>query len=311
MNQTDDVDGFLYEDIAFARSVNMSDEEFLLNSHAFIQYCSVQDNNNNDDEDDEDDEDDDDDDDDNDDDENEPFIDEKMSYVIDAWAELGYKYFYQNHNAKQALECYTREKELSLINSKLPSTYFNPLIGSCSERMGDIYASKNDIEKALALYNEALDLSRKETFVNNAMAAARCMCKIGRYNPNHEPELFHDAFKDLIYGYGKPYTRDTIGKCYVYLARSLQRCERYQQALKYAKQAISIFLPDPLLLERLIDDCCQLLIELHQSINNSNDNVPTKEKLLSDRISSNDEQIKAMLQTTLEELKSELENKTR
>jgi tetratricopeptide (TPR) repeat protein len=266
----------------------MSDEEFLRNSRAFIQYCSTYDNNHDDDE---------------------SFIDEKTSYVIDAWAELGYKYFYQNHNAKQALECYTREKELSLTDSKSPSAYFNPLIGSCSERMGDIYASNNDTEKALTLYKEALDLSRRETFVNNIMTAARCMCKIGCYNPNHEPKIFHDAFKDLIYGYGKPYTRDTIGKCYVYLARSLQRCERYQEALKYAKQAISIFLPDPLLLERLIDDCCQLIIELHRSINSSNDNVPTKEKLLSDRISLNDEQIKTMLQTTLEELKSETENK--
>jgi len=135
------------------------------------------------------------------------------------------------------------------------------------------------------------------------------MCKIGCYSITHEPGIFHRAFQQLIYGYGKPYTRDTIGKCYVYLSRSLQRCERHQQALKYAKQAISIFLPDPLLLERLIDHCCQLLIELHKSINNDNDNIPTKEKLLNDRISVNDEQIKNMLQTTLEELKSELDNK--
>jgi tetratricopeptide (TPR) repeat protein len=292
MDRTNDPDNFLYEDIAFARSVNMSDQAFLQNSHAFLQYCSTSTNDNNDD-----------------DDETDLLIDERISYIIDAWAELGYKYFYQNHDAKQALDCYAREKELSLTASKSQSSYFNPLIGSCSERMGDVYVSTNEIEKALTLYKEALDLSMQETFVNNVMTAARCMCKIGRYSPNHEPEIFHRAFLHLIYGYGKPYTRDTIGKCYVNLSRSLQRCEQHQQALKYAKQALSIFLPDPLLLERLIDNCCQLIIELYRSINSDDINMLTKEEILNDRVSLNDEQIKHMLQTTLEELKSGLDNK--
>ena len=286
MNRTDDADNFLYEDIAFARTADMSDQSFLQNSRAFLEYCSTTDSH-------------------GDGDETEFFIDERVSEVIDAWAELGYKYFYQIQDPKQALDCYTRERELSVAATTSPCHYFHPLIGSCAERMGDVYASENDIEKALTLYQEALDLSMQATFISNLTTAARCMCKIGRYSPSHDPEIFYRAFQNLIHGYGKPYTRDTIGKCYVHLARSLQRCQRYEQALKYAKQALSIFLPDPLLLERLIEDCCQLIIELHQ-INND---TPTKEQLLNDRSTLDDEQIKAMLQMTLEELKNELQNK--
>jgi tetratricopeptide (TPR) repeat protein len=286
MEQTDDEDNFLYEDIVFARTSHMSDQAFLQNSHAFLQYCCTSD-----------------------DDETELFIDERISYIIDAWAELGYKYFYQNHNAEQALVCYAREKELTLASPQASSSYFHPLIGSCSERVGDVYASKNDIEKALTLYNEALDLSRQRRFLINVMTAARCMCKIGLFSPNHDPGIFHRAFLHLIQGYEKSYTQDTIGKCYVCLSRSLQRCERYEQAVKYANQALFIFVPNPLLLERLIDDCYQLLIELYRSINGNSDNVPTKDELLNDRMSVNDEEIKNILQTTLDELKSELDNK--
>jgi tetratricopeptide (TPR) repeat protein len=269
---------------------------YLKNSYEFLHYCSSYDDNEDDDDDDYEDE-------------SELYVNSRISYIIDAWAELGYRYFYQLHNPQQALDCYTREKDLSLTDSKSQSCYFNPLLGSYSERMGDVYASKNDIEQALILYKEALDLSMQETFVNNAITAARCMCKIGRYNPKHDPETFYHAFKYLICGYGKPYTQDTIGKCYVYLSRSLQRNERYEEAFKYAKQAISVFLPDPLLLERLIDGCCELLRELHESINKDNAHVLTKEELLKDRISLNDEKIKSMLETTLEELKNELDNK--
>lgn len=290
MNRAKDVDNFLYEDIAFARTTDTSDQVFLQNSRDFLEYCSAYDN----------------DDDDDDDDETDLFIDEKVSVVINAWAELGYKYFYQMQDTKQALDCYTREKELSSATGESQSRYFHPLIGSCLERMGDVYASEKDTEKALTLYQGALDLSIQEEFVINFVTVARCMCKIGRYNANHEPDIFHRAFENLIYGYSKPYTRDSIGKCYVQLARSLQRCQRYEQALKYAKQAFPIFLPDPLLLERLIDDCCQLIIELHHTINNDDNNMPTKEHLLSDRKTLNDEQIKAILQTTLEELENEL-----
>jgi tetratricopeptide (TPR) repeat protein len=289
MEQTDDQDNFLYEDIAFARSNHMSDQPFLQNSHGFLQYCCTFD-----------------------DDETESFIDERIEYIIDAWAELGYRYFYQYHNAEQALVCYVREKELTLASSQSSSSlssYFHPLLGSCSERTADVYASKNDIEKALTLYNEALDLSRKHAFLTNVMTAARCTCKIARYSQCHDPEIFHRAFQNLIQGYQKPYTRDTIGKCYVCLSRSLQRCERYEQAAKYAKQALSIFVPNPLLLEQLINDCCQLLIELYRSINGNSDNVPTKDELLNDRISLNDEEIEKMLQTTLNELKNELDSK--
>jgi hypothetical protein len=67
--------------------------------------------------------------------------------------------------------------------------------------------------------------------------------------------------------------------------------------------------PNPLLLEQLINDCCQLLIELYRSINGNSDNVPTKDELLNDRISLNDEEIEKMLQTTLNELKNELDSK--
>ncbi|CAF3679041.1 unnamed protein product [Rotaria socialis] len=286
MQQTDDQDNFLYEDIVFARTSHMSDQVFLENSHAFLQYCCA-----------------------NDGDEKELFIVERISYIVDAWAELGYKYFYQNHNAEDALVCYDREKELTLASPNSSSSYFHPLLGSCSERVGDVYASKNDIEKALSLYNEALDLSKQSRFLINVMTAARCACKIGRYSPNHDPEIFHRAFLNLIQGYGKPYTQDTIGKCYVCLSQSLQRCERYEEAVKYAKQALLIFPVNPLLLERLIDDCFKLLIELHRSINSNNDNVPTKDELLNDRKSLNDEEIKVILQTTLDALKSELDNK--
>lgn len=289
MNRTDDADNFLYEDIDFARTADMPDQLFLENSRGFLQYCSTNDSDGDDD----------------DEGETELFIDERVSEVIDAWATLGYKYFYQLQDPNQALDCYTREKELSAAVTTSSCHYFQPLIGSCAERMGDVYASKNDIEKALTLYHEALDLSMQGTFISNLTTAARCMCKIGRYRADHDPEIFHRAFQNLIHGYGKPYTRDTIGKCYVHLVRSLQRCQRYEQALTYAKQAISIFLPDPLLLERLIDDCCQLIIELHQT----NTAAPTKEQLLNDRLTLDDEQIKAILQMTLNELKNELENK--
>ncbi len=292
MDRTNDTDNFLHEDIAFARSNAMTDQVFLQNSHAFLQYCSNYD-----------------DDDDDDDDEEELSVDERVTYVIDAWAELGYRYFYQNRDTKNALDCYMREKELSVASSGSQSSCFNPLIGSCSERMADVYTLVNDIEKALVLYQEALDLSLQETFVNNVMTAARCMCKIGSYRPNHDSEIFHRAFQQLLCGYAKPYARDTIGKCYMYLAESLQRCKRYQQASKYAKQAISIFLPDPLLLEHLIEKCCQLVLELYRSINSDSTDVPTKEDILKDRLSLDDEQIKNMLQTTVDELKSELDNK--
>jgi tetratricopeptide (TPR) repeat protein len=286
MDQTDDEDSFLYENIVFARANHMSEQTVLQSSRAFLQYCSTFD-----------------------DDEMESFIDEKISYIIDAWAELGYRYFYQYHDTEQALLCYEREKELSLTSSQSQSSYFNPLLGSCAERMADVYASNKDTEKALTLYKEALDVTRHDTFAIHVMTAARCMCKIGLYSCNYDPENFHLAFQHLIQGYGKPYGRDTIGKCYVFLARSLQCCERYEQAAKYAKQALSIFLPDPLLLERLIDDCCQLSVELHLSINGDSNNVPTKYELLNNRISLSDEEIKDMLQTTLDELKNELDNK--
>ncbi|CAF3740449.1 unnamed protein product [Rotaria sp. Silwood1] len=201
MDQTGDEDNFLYEDIAFARANHMSEQTILQNSRAFLQYCCTFG-----------------------DDETKLFIDERISYIIDAWAELGYRYFYQYHDTEQALLCYQREKELSIASSESKSFYFNPLLGSSAERMADVYASNNDIEKALTLYKEALDLSKRDTFAINAMTAARCMCKIGRYSIKYDPENFHLAFQHLIQGYGKPYCRDTIGKCYVCLSRSLQRC---------------------------------------------------------------------------------------
>ncbi|CAF4541187.1 unnamed protein product [Rotaria socialis] len=92
--------------------------------------------------------------------------------------------------------------------------------------MGDVYTSMNDLEKALGLYKEALNLSMEDIFVNNAMTTARCMCKIGRYSSIHQSKRFNRAFQHVIHGYGKPYTKDTIEKCYVCLARSLQRCAR-------------------------------------------------------------------------------------
>ncbi|UJR12144.1 hypothetical protein I4U23_016321 [Adineta vaga] len=288
MDRTEDVDSFLYEDIALARSDTMTDEAFLQNSYAFLQYCSTYNDDGGDG-----------------DEEEELFIDNRVSYVIDAWAELGYRYFYQNHDTKHALDCYMHEQKLSVTNSRSKSPYFNSLIGSCSERMGDVYASENDVEKALKLYQEALDLALQEKFAINWITAARCMCKIGRYRPSHEYEIFYRAFQYLLYGYGKPYIRDTIGKCYMCLSQSLQRYERYQEALKYVKQAISIFLPDPLLLEPLIEKCCQLVIELYRSANNDNTSPPTKEDVLKDRVLLDDEQIKNMLQMTMDELESE------
>ncbi|CAF3857564.1 unnamed protein product [Rotaria magnacalcarata] len=231
IDQTGDMDAFLYEDILFARPDGISDIVFLENSYAFLDYCSAYD-----------------------DDENELSIDERSSYIIDAWDEFGYKHFYQNQNTEKALVCYIREKELP-VTSQSSSSYFNPLLGSCSERMGDVYASMNDLEKASSLFKEALNLSMEETFVINVMTTASA---------------------------------------------------RYEQAVNYAKQALSIVLPDPLLLERLIDDCCLLLIELHQSINGNNDKLPPNEEFLKDRISLNDEQIKTMLQMTVEDLSSKL-----
>lgn len=286
MEQSDDRDAFLYEDIAFARCDDMSDSLFLENSYGFLEYCSAYD----------------------DDDADEDFmLDDRITYIIDAWGELGYKYFYQNPDLEQALVCYKRERDLSLATQSHLS-YSSPLIGSCSERMGDVYATKNDFEQALTLYREALEISMAATFVNNVMATGRCMCKIGRYNSTHEPEVFHRAFQHLIHGYWKPYSRDTVGKCYVYLAQSLQRCIRYLEALKYAKLALSIFQFDPLLLEPLIEDCCLLVIELSRSINDDHNSIPTKEELLNCRISLTDEKVKEALQMTLDELNQELNN---
>ncbi|CAF3385934.1 unnamed protein product [Rotaria socialis] len=202
MNQTGDMDAFLYEDILFARLDGISDIVFLENSYAFRDYYSSYD-----------------------DDENELSIDQRSSYIIDAWGEFVYKHFYQNQNTEKALICYIRKKELS-VTPQSSSSYFNPLLGSYSERMGDVYTSMNDLEKALGLYKEALNLSMEDIFVNNAMTTARCMCKIGRYSSIHQSKRFNRAFQHVIHGYGKPYTKDTIEKCYVCLARSLQRCAR-------------------------------------------------------------------------------------
>jgi tetratricopeptide (TPR) repeat protein len=167
MNQTDDEDNFFYEDIAFSRANHMSEQTVLQTTREFLAYCSTSD-----------------------DDETKLYIDDRISYIIDAWAELGYIYFYQCYDTEQALLCYEREKELSLASSQSPSYYFHPLLGSCTERMADVYASNKDIEKALTLYKEALDLSRHNAFAINVMTAARCMCKIGRYSLNYDPELF-------------------------------------------------------------------------------------------------------------------------
>lgn len=297
LDRTEDMDNFLYEDITFARSTNMSDSVFFENAYAFLDYCSTYYINNNDC-----------DNDDDDDNETSVLDTDNLSYVIDAWAELGYKYFYQIHDCKQALNCYEREKQLSLIISASPSSCFNPLIGSCSERTGDVYVSLSETEKALTLYQEAQDIALKTQFHIHIMTAARCMCKIGLYNSQHQPNIFRQAFQLLIDGFGKSYTLDTIGKCYMCLSRSLQRCEQYELAMKYAKHALSIFQPDPLLLEKLIDDCCQLIVELHRYLNNDSINIVTKEDILNDRVSLNDEQIRNVLKMTFEELNSTLDN---
>lgn len=55
----------------------------------------------------------------------------------------------------------------------------------------------------------------------------------------------------------------------MHLSRSLERCKRYQVALKYAQQALSIFTRDPLMLERLVDRCYEWIISL-QRLNSGN-----------------------------------------
>lgn len=296
MDRTDDTDNFLYEDIVFDRFNTMREEDYFKTSRGFLEYCS-----NYDDDDFQDDSDDD----------NELFVNQRMERVIDAWAELGYRYFYQLGDSTQALECFTREKELLDNNSSIASANWNPLVGSCAERMGDVYAYQNELEKALAMYREARNASMKDTFVVNLIVTARCMCKIGWCNPQYDPSIFRDAFQYLLNGCGKPYARDTIGKCYMYLSRSLERCKQYKVAVKYAQQARSIFTRDPLMLERLVDRCHEWIISLQRlnSDNQVNNNVPIETDCQRDLSPVTDDEMKRMLQITLNELTTEYENK--
>ena len=163
MDQIEEKDNFLYEDIVFARSDGMTDQDYFKTCRGFLEYCSKCEDDDFQDDSDSDDE---------------MFVNESMECVIDAWGELGYRYFYQLGDDAQALECFTREKELSKSSSLMESLNSNPLLGSHLERMADIYASRNDSEKALQLYQEALEISLKSPFVVNRMATARCMCKI-------------------------------------------------------------------------------------------------------------------------------------
>lgn len=289
MDQTGDKDNFLYEDIVFARSNSMTDKDYFKTSREFLEYCSGC-------------EDDDFQDDSDDDSDDEMFVNEKMERVVEAWAELGYRYFYQLGDDSQALECFTREKELSKSYSPMASLNSNPMTGSHAERMADIYAFRHDLEKSLPLYQDALEVSLKSPFVVNLMATARCMCKIGWCRSQHDPSTFRDAFQYLLQGHSKPYVRDTIGKCYMYLSRSLQRCQRYDTALKYAQQALSIFSRDPLMLERLVERCHEWIASL-QRLKGGDALVETLHQ--EDRPPLNDEEIKRMLETTLTELKAE------
>ena len=270
-------DSFLYNDIAFASYLPYAagDAHYLQRCYDFIEYTRMED------------------------------ADEEdfTGSIVDAFAELGYIYWHKMQDAERALKCYHREIKLRVPMIGRTDRYvFNVLLGPCPERMADIYA-KSDKKKAIQFYQQACTECADEDLKIYGVTAGRCLSKLAQLQVEHHIDNFRRAFQYLFDCAGKHYTihRDTIAKCYLCLAKCQ---EQMQKAIEYAEQALALFVLDPLSLEHNIDECCDLIIDLHRNSRSSSTVVPTKDRLLQRRHEQqiNDEQIERMLQNTLKEL---------
>ena len=225
---------------------------------------------------------------------------EFTDFIPDAFAELGYIYWYKMQDADRALKCYHREMKLRVPMLRRTNCYvFNVLLGPCPERMADIHV-RRDKKKAIRLYQQACDECVDEELKIYGVTMGRCLSKLAQLQAEHRTDNFRKAFQYLFDCAGKHYTihRETIAKCYLCLAKCQ---EPVRKAIEYAEQALFLFVIDPLSLEHNVDQCCDLIIDLHRKVRSPSMVVPKKDHLLQRRKVQeiNDEHIERMLQNTL------------
>lgn len=152
---------------------------------------------------------------------------------------LGERYWYEANDAERALLCY--DHELALLKTFYVE-YDSSYVGPCYKRMGDVYNGNSDINNAISAYQKAINactLDEEEHY----FTLATCWSHIGVMQTWRQIEAFERAFTYLCKASESSLLKnaDKIAECYICLAKSYAKSNKYIEGLAYCEQALHLY----------------------------------------------------------------------